>query len=254
MTTDAPTAISETNTAFSGFVHACDGFCCGGTNYLDAFQNALGELQGPRHRPGASPVIVFLSDGGNTGADPTAEIAAVKAAGVRIIALGFGANVNVPEMRLAVASSPNDYFYSPSVGDLGWIYGNIDQDTCRTVPPLVSAGGNQGLYEVRLPATLTLQGEAHGGGTRGDLDLTSTWTEVSGPAPVTFTDASSPVTDVLFTEPGTYVLQLEASDGFLTTAEPRDGHGRSRAVARGGEPRGGAVVAGPAGGRERRRR
>ncbi len=33
-----------------------------------------------------------------------------------------------------------------------------------------------------------------------------------------FADATSPVTDVLFTEPGTYVLQLEVSDGFLTTA------------------------------------
>ena len=27
------------------------------------------------------------------------------------------------------------------------------------------------------------------------------------------------MTDVLFTDPGTYVLQLEASDGFLTTAD-----------------------------------
>ncbi len=49
--------------------------------------------------------------------------------------------------------------------------------------------------------------------------LTSTWTEISGPAPVTFANASSPVTDVLFTDPGTYILQLEATDGFLTTAD-----------------------------------
>src|SRR4029077_19770202 len=62
------------------------------------------------------------------------------------------------------------------------------------------------------------QGEAHGTGTRGDLGLTSTWTEVSGPAPVAFSDPRSPVTGVVFTEPGTYVLQLEVSDGFITTA------------------------------------
>ena len=128
---------------------------------------ALAELQGPRHRPGATPLIVFLSDGGNTGADHAAELAAVKAAGVRVIALGFGTNVDVAAMR-AIASSPNDYFYAPSAAELGWIYGNIDQDACRTLPPLVSAGGNQGLYEVRLPDSLTLQGEAHGGGPRGD--------------------------------------------------------------------------------------
>ena len=70
---------------------------------------------------------------------------------MRIIALGFGADVNIAEMRSVIASSPNDYFYAPSVDELGWVFGNIDHDTCRTMPPLVSAGGNQGLYEVRLP-------------------------------------------------------------------------------------------------------
>jgi RHS repeat-associated protein len=219
LSSDLATVQSETDVAFSNQVHACDGFCFGGSDFKDAFATALAELQGPRHRPGASPLIVFLSDGGNTGDDPTAEIAAVKAAGVRVIAIGYGSGVNVNEMRNVVASSPNDYFYAPSVGELSWIYGNIDQDACRTLPPVVSAGGSQGLYEVRLPASLTLQGEVHGGGPRGDVNLTSTWTEISGPAPVTFFDASSPVTDVLFTDPGTYILQLEATDGFLTTAD-----------------------------------
>ena len=105
------------------------------------------------------------------------------------------------------------------MNELSWIFGSINQDTCRTIPPLVSAGGDQGLYEVRLPSTLTLQGEVHGSGPRGNFNLTSTWTEVSGPAPVAFTDPSSPVTNVLFTDPGTYVLQLEGSDGFLSTAD-----------------------------------
>jgi len=36
---------------------------------------------------------------------------------------------------------------------------------------------------------------------------------------VSFADASSPVTDVLFGLPGTYVLQLAASDGYLTVAD-----------------------------------
>ena len=218
LTSDPALAKSETDASFAGWVDACGGFCPGGSNFLNAFQVALAELQGPRHRPGSQQVIVFLSDGGNTGDDPTAEIAAVKAAGVRVIALGYGPTVNVAEMH-QIASSPNDYFYAPSVNELGWIYGNIDQDTCRTLPPVVSAGGNQDLYEVRLPNTLALLGEVHGAGPRGDVNLTSIWTEVSGPAPVAFTDPTSPVTNILFTDPGTYILQLEASDGFLTTAD-----------------------------------
>ena len=81
------------------------------------------------------------------------------------------------------------------------------------------AGGNQGAYQVRLPTVLTLQGEAHGSGPQGDKRLTTAWTLVSGPAPVTFTDATAPVTDALFTTPGTYVLQLEAPTAILTTAD-----------------------------------
>ena len=217
LTADLGLASSELNAAIQLHVDECTGFCGGGTGYLSAFTLALNELQGPRHRPNATPIIVLLSDGGNTGPDYAAELAAVKAAGVRIISLGYGTNVDVLAMR-AIASSPNDYFYAPSSSELGWVYSNVTQDTCRSLPPLVSAGGDQGLYEVRLPATLTLQGEAHGDGTRGDLGLTSTWTEASGPAPVAFTNPSSPVTDVVFTEPGTYVLQLEVTDGFITTA------------------------------------
>jgi RHS repeat-associated protein len=217
LTSNFASATSAINTQIQYFVDLCSGFCGGGTGYFNAFQVAVTELQGPRHRSSASPVIVLLSDGGNTGVDYTAEVAAAKAAGIRVVTLGFGSNVNAVAMR-AIASSPNDYFYAPTASELGWTYSNIVQDTCRTVPPLVSAGGDQGLYEVRLPNSVTLNGEVHGQGPRGDLGLTATWTQVSGPAPVTFTDASSPVTDAVFTDPGTYILQLEASDGFMITA------------------------------------
>src|SRR5205814_6070649 len=128
LSSDLATVQSETDVAFSNQVHACDGFCPGGSDFKDAFAVALAELQGPRHRPGASPVIVFLSDGDFTDTDPAAEVATVKAAGVRIIALGYGTKVKVNEMRNVIASSPNDYFYAPSVSELGWIYGTIDQD------------------------------------------------------------------------------------------------------------------------------
>jgi YD repeat-containing protein len=198
---------------------ACDGFFCfGGTNVSMGLGAGLAELQGPRHRSNATPLMVVLSDGGNNQGDPAPAIAAIKAAGIRVISIAMGAAINVPLMQ-QIASSPNDYFYAPTTTELAWAYGNVTQDACRSLAPLVSAGGNQGLYSVRLPDTLTLQGEAHGSGPRGDLGLTTTWTEVSGPGPVTFTDASSPVTSALFTVPGTYVLQLEASDGFLTTAD-----------------------------------
>ena len=42
---------------------------------------------------------------------------------------------------------------------------------------------------------------------------------LSGPEPVAFTDATSPVTKVLFSTPGTYVFQLAASDGSMTVVD-----------------------------------
>ena len=162
--------------------------------------------------------MVFLSDGGNRGADPAPYVAQLKAAGVRIISLGLGAAVNMPLMQ-QIASSTNDYFYAPTTGDLGWALKNVVGDACRTIPPLVDAGGNQGVYSARLPDSLTLQGEVHGSGPQGNLGLTATWSEVSGPGPVTFVDPSSPTTSVVFSDPGTYVLKLEVTDGQTTTAQ-----------------------------------
>jgi RHS repeat-associated protein len=193
----------------------CPGFCLGGTNIPGALDVALAQLG--QHRSGAEPVLVFLSDGGNTGADPSPELAQLHASGRRSVVIGIGSNID-PILLRQIATSANDYFFAPSASEIAWAYGNVTADACRTLPPLVSAGGNQGLYSVQLPTMLTLQGEAHGNGEQGDLRLTTQWTQLSGPASVTFADATSPVTDVVFTLPGTYVLQLSASDGFLTTA------------------------------------
>jgi RHS repeat-associated protein len=218
-TTDATNTKSVTDGVLFDWAHACDGFCAGGTNYPDAFRVALTEFQNPsRHRDSAQPLMIFISDGGNNGGDYSSQLAALKAFGVRIIAVGMGPAVDANAMR-QIATSPNDYFDAPTTSELAWVFANVNQDTCSTIPPLVSAGGNQSAYHVRLPDALTLQGEAHGSGTRGDLQLATTWTELSGPGPVTFSDASAPVTQALFTAPGTYVLQLEATDGFLSTAD-----------------------------------
>jgi Mg-chelatase subunit ChlD len=90
-TSDAATADAGINQAFVDFANACNGFCPpDSTDYPSGFQAAIDELQGPRHRSGATPLMVFLSDGENTGADPSPYVAQLRAAGVRTISLGFG--------------------------------------------------------------------------------------------------------------------------------------------------------------------
>ncbi len=49
--------------------------------------------------------------------------------------------------------------------------------------------------------------------------VTTTWTRQSGPAPVSFGNASSPSTTATFTVVGDYVLKLTASDGTLSRSD-----------------------------------
>ena len=47
--------------------------------------------------------------------------------------------------------------------------------------------------------------------------MTTTWSKVTGPGTVTFADATATATSASFSAAGTYVLQLTANDGELTT-------------------------------------
>lgn len=80
------------------------------------------------------------------------------------------------------------------------------------VPVVVNAGASQ---TITLPAnSVTLNGSTGGGGG----PLTISWTEVSGPASVTFGSPASAVTTATFSAAGVYVLQLSATDGFSTAS------------------------------------
>src|SRR6185436_10840919 len=89
-----------------------------------------------------------------------------------------------------------------------------DELTVTVLPantaPVVSAGANQ---TITLPATATLQGTAADDGV--PLPLTYAWT---GPAGVTFSNASALATTASFAAAGTYVLRLTASDGQLSAS------------------------------------
>ncbi len=81
-------------------------------------------------------------------------------------------------------------------------------------PPQVDAGLNQSLAQ---PDTAVLDGIAFDDGFPDPL--TVLWSLVSGPAPVTFGDPNSVDTTVTFTVSGTYVLELSADDGALTSTD-----------------------------------
>src|SRR5687768_6702850 len=79
--------------------------------------------------------------------------------------------------------------------------------------PTVLAGPDQ---VVTMPAPAALSGTATDDGLPSN-SLTFIWSKVSGPGPVSFTQADNPATGVLFETPGTYVLRLTVEDGELSS-------------------------------------
>ena len=110
----------------------------------------------------------------------------------------------------------------------------VDTDPVVNQAPVVSAGTDQA---VTLGTPAALDGTITDDGLPNPpAATTATWTVVSGPGAVTFTDASNVDTSAAFGAVGTYVLQLAGNDSLLETTDtvqvtvntPGGGGGRRR--------------------------
>jgi RHS repeat-associated protein len=95
-----------------------------------------------------------------------------------------------------------------------------DEVTVTAAPenqaPVVNAGADQ---FVELPQPASLAGTATDDGLPDGSSLTKSWTLASGPGEVTFADATQLATTATFTQPGTYVLRLTATDGRFSISD-----------------------------------
>ena len=94
--------------------------------------------------------------------------------------------------------------------------GAFEYDASTPTPnvrPTVDAGPDQ---TITLPSSATLNGTATDDG-KPTNTLTTTWSQLSGPGTTTFTNSAATSTTASFSAPGTYQLQLSASDGQLTS-------------------------------------
>jgi RHS repeat-associated protein len=80
------------------------------------------------------------------------------------------------------------------------------------VAPSVNAGADQ---SITLPGNAALQGNATDDGLPRGATLNTNWSKASGPGAVTFSAAGSLAATASFSEAGTYVLRLSASDTEL---------------------------------------
>jgi len=76
-------------------------------------------------------------------------------------------------------------------------------------PPVVNAGTDQSIV---LPASAFLSGTVTDDALPSGGTLTTTWSKLNGPGSVTFGDINQPATTISFSDAGTYVLRLEATD------------------------------------------
>ncbi|MEK7951754.1 DUF5060 domain-containing protein [Luteolibacter soli] len=83
--------------------------------------------------------------------------------------------------------------------------------------PVVDAGPDKAAYiGDAAPVAVTLNGSVTDDGLPDEFSLVRAWSVVSGPAAVSFSNVNATVTSATFTQAGTYVLSLEASDGDLS--------------------------------------
>ena len=85
----------------------------------------------------------------------------------------------------------------------------------ENVAPSVSAGSDA---TITLPATVSLNGTVSDDGLP-TATMTTTWSKVSGPGTVAFTNANAVDTTASFSTYGVYTLRLTATDGDLTTSD-----------------------------------
>jgi hypothetical protein len=80
--------------------------------------------------------------------------------------------------------------------------------------PIVNVGPDRTVY---LPNSAALAGVVSDDGYPTPATLTCAWTQVSGPAPVSFSSTAAANTTATFSSMGTYVLRLTVSDSALAT-------------------------------------
>lgn len=127
------------------------------------------------------------------------------------------------------SSSMLQYNWEFTERDIGSVLRGIDDPTstprnvCLNRSPLVRVlgyGGGRGPHEMRVLAgePLKLFGSVRDEGLPRNGTLTSTWRAVSGAGSVRFDDPTQPRTLAVFDAPGTYEIELLASDSELSAA------------------------------------
>ena len=117
------------------------------------------------------------------------------------------------QMNMYVVARGQDNNANPNENDGKMHELSVSLPSMNNEAPEADAGPNQA---VTMPNSATLAGSVTDDGLPAGGQLTSTWSQLPGaPGTATFTNPTSPTTNVTFSAPGTYVLRLTANDTEL---------------------------------------
>ena len=122
-------------------------------------------------------------------------------------------------LKLTLYPTRYDWQFVPIAGQTFTDTGSAPCVTLNATnqPPVVNAGADQALT---LPNQATLRGTVSDDGfPNPPAAVTVTWSKVSGPGAVTFSNANAVTTNASFSAAGSYLLQLTASDGTLSATD-----------------------------------
>jgi hypothetical protein len=210
--------ITVTNNTFDGNNHGITG----GDN-LVAVNNVFTHQVGPalKNVDGSSRVAYtrFFANGANISSnidaatsyagDPQLDASYAPLPGSPVIDAGT-ATYTLPSGETAVEVTD----FLGAAPDLGAVESNGAAPSNRA--PVVSAGPD---LAITLPATASLAGSVSDDGLPAGGSLAATWSAVSGPGTVSFTDANATSTTASFSTAGDYVLRLTATDGELSASD-----------------------------------
>ena len=118
----------ELTTTYQDVINAINNYTASGsTNVAGGINVAQTELtSGTNATPGASKVMIVLTDGFENIGDARTAATAAKNAGTRIFGIGLGNNVDASLVQ-DISSSPDDAFLAPDPADLDTVYAEIAQ-------------------------------------------------------------------------------------------------------------------------------
>ena len=120
----------ELTTDYDDVKNAINGYTAGGTTNMTAgIETGEDELlNGTNATPGASKVMILLSDGSpNNGPNATDAADDAKGNGIRIFTIALGSGADDSFLADNIASSPDDAFVAPDPADLDTVYAEIAQ-------------------------------------------------------------------------------------------------------------------------------